>query len=344
MVWFNSIEEVKKFLGKDIDASVTVESFSVYIDTIYQEHLAFWIPIELYNYLLTLTDTNVTSTDEEKKALSMLQGCLAWFSAFYSAKNTLRLNDNGLIRHETESTKSGFKYQEQASREHYENMAFARLEMLLIFLDKNVSAFTTYENTVEHKRQYASFLKNATLFSEFSAKKISRGTFEHLYGVLIDIEDSVLSQFLPTSFYTSIKARYFTGTLTSFEKEFLKFIMKGVAALVLEEATIQNIIQFQGNTVFVKEYDFNDNTTQQSVKADVHDAFRLQQRIKSERNLMKAKGFAFNNKDSFKQLLFAPPTGSNESSDAWVLPSDVKAQETSCTCEPIAKNTKIVVL
>ncbi len=333
MAWFSTIADFKIHLGKDIDNSTSVLSITNYTETIIEENIApVWLPNALIVRLEGLTTTGI-STPKELEAIRLMRRCLAWFCVFYSAKSSLRTNDNGMIRHETEHTKSGYKYQEKDTRDHYEAMAFQSLEKLISYLDENADDFNDYKNSPQREKLYETFIKNATDFTAFSTKKINRTAFEHLFGTLEEIQDGMMSQFLPSAFYADLLDKNKANTLSVKEKEFISYLKKAICALTLEEAAVNNVIQFVGNSAFVREIDFNDGTAQLSVKAQQLDAFRYSQRLKTDRNLGKAKAFALKNIAELEGL-FAPTDGTNTDADAW----KVKEEETSECSSEISSN------
>jgi hypothetical protein len=314
MAWFNNTSDVQVFVGKNLDKSTAFGSYIVYLNSVTRTYLVKkWLPVAFFVELENLTSA-ASVTPIQGLAIRHVRDVLAWFIVLEMQSSPLRTNENGSFRHGTGDTHKADKDERAETRLHSIQHGYEALERLLLFLKENASSFPLYENSIQHEKLFKTFFSSAEEFAESANRQIDRYTFENMLGIVEDVEVSTLSQYLPVAFLEAMRTKYRAQTLATKEQLALAYLCKSVAALSLNEAAIMNIIEFQGNTVFVKQSTGNDAKQQQTFNPHAIDAVKRLEYFSADRNRAFFKKLVKDHYTEFP-LLFKPPQGIN--ADGW---------------------------
>ena len=325
-MWFENIAQLKAIVGSKLDAAVAFNGISPFITPAEEKYLIpkigdlFW------------SEVNSLGIDEAINAKVLYRRALAWFTLAEHGKITLRQSENGLVRHFTETTATGSDAMMQSTIVEYLKNGYDALDLFLIYLEKNnIYLWGNWAESDEFLRYSNCFIRNAKDFSFASNRQIDRYTFEHLQQLCVDVQASMLQQFLPKVFYNTLKSNELDATNSGYHssahKGFVKFLQKAIAAVTLEIATRQNLVSFSGGTIVLIP---NQMTTFSPTFLSEH---KQLQKMQKNAYLGQAKAYAIENLATMQDLWSVADGGTNTEADAWTLITTTTTDETlNSTC------------
>lgn len=311
-MWFENIAQLKAIVGSKLDAAVAFNGISPFITPAEDKYLipkigeTFW------------SEVDAIEPKEGTKAKELYRRALAWFTLAEHGKITLRQSENGLMRHFTDTTSTGSDTMMQHTIVEYLKNGYDALDLFLIFLEKsNIYIWGSWAESDEFARYKDCFLRNARDFSFSANRQIDRYTFEHLQQLCIDVQASMLQQFLPKVYYNTLRAEEISpadsGYNSSRKKGFVRLLQKAIAAVTLELATTQNLVSFSGGTIVLIP---NQQTTFSPTFLSEH---KQLQKMQKNAYLGQAKAYAIEYKAEMLDLWSVADGGTNTDADAWTL-------------------------
>lgn len=311
-MWFENIAQLKAIVGSKLDAAVAFNGISPFITPAEEKYLipkigeTFWAEVD------------GLMINEAIKGKELYLRALAWFTLAEYGKITLRQSENGLMRHFTDTTSTGSDAMMQNTIVEYLKNGYDALDLFLIYLEKqNIYIWGNWAESDEFARYSKCFIRNARDFSFASNRQIDRYTFEHLQQLCVDVQASMLQQFLPKVYYNTLRADELSpadsGYNSSPKKDFVKLLQKAIAAVTLEIATTQNLVSFSGGTIVLIP---NQQTTFSPTFLSEH---KQLQKMQKNAYLGQAKAYAIEYKAEMLDLWSVADGGTNTYADAWTL-------------------------
>lgn len=260
MALFSDINDLKTHIGGTYTASVKLASIAPFIEDAVRDNIEPRIGSETVDIL---RGDNLAG--KQAIAAGVFKSAVAWFAvADYLAFGSVVMTENGLMRVETDTYKTVFKYQDTRFDKNAVRKAYSNLEFLLKILSENGSDFIAYTGSDEKALNTSHFLNFTTDFRNCESRVPDRLTLESLLPYISDIETFMVEPFLGDTLYMHLKGRQYVSdetNLTKFhaEKILIKLLRQGIAAFTFHLATVGNVIQFDGNRVIVKERQGNDD-------------------------------------------------------------------------------------
>jgi hypothetical protein len=343
MAWFNSTADLKFYVGKEIDAATSFTSFSPLVAMAenryyYRRHLSrnFWTEVNdiVPNGDITLADIN--------KAKDIYKQSIAWFVLALYAESSIRLDENGLSRTESDTKKSAYKYQEVNARRMYEQRGFDALDEFYIHLETiGIFYWGNQAESEEYNPLMGTIIKSAKDFARAANRNIDRRTFESLSGLMYDVEESMMRQFLPKMYYDFLYEAVLDGSLSVLDTSFTPILKKAIAACTLKLAGEQNAVRFEGDRVYLVETYTDGAMESQKYDPAAVGMNRMFQEVQQNTYLRRARQFAIENKSQMPKIWSADDGGDNTDADAWTLISApvINTPEYVCSTTEITRGT-----
>lgn len=329
MAWFYDTSGIKTFVGKELDASTEIAGLDALIATAEER---YYFSRNLYPTFWA--DVNVSLAGDPKLAAAkeLYKRSLAWFVLLLFSETGVRNDENGIARVESTERKAAFKYQEVNARKVYEQRGFEALDAFYVYLEAtDISTWGQLPESEEYAPVRNSMIKSAVQFAKAANRTVDRRTFESMSGLMRDIEDSMMRQFLPKQYRDFLYGAIIDDLLTTPDNGFVPYLRKAIAACTLKLAAEQNAISFDGARVFLVETYTDGALESQKFDANTVSTHRVFQEVQQNAFLNKARAYARDNKAQMPLLWSTADDGDNTDADAWATPSssDIDAEAKS---------------
>lgn len=255
MPLFANINDLKIHLGGAISKTIELVNLQPFIDKALYEQVLPKVSAAQYE---AFTANNVTLTGNKLVAFGLLKNAVAWFALHeYSTVGNVMMTEGGLMRMETETMKTSFKYQEYEFRAQCLRTAWFNVDLLLSYLLKSSTDFQAYHDSDEKKRNTIHLLNAPQDFRNCEARVPDRITFEALLPYIADVEEFCVRDFLGQTLWDTLHAAQFTpngnAETAAKQKQLTNYLRKGIVEFVFHLAAVGNIITYKGSSVVVTE-------------------------------------------------------------------------------------------
>lgn len=252
---FATISELKAVLGGAVNTSVELSSLTPAFHAAVYNHMVEWISEEFWDQFYTAYDGD-SLTAEQTALLPYLRRPLAKLAMYeHQQIGTVQFNEAGLVRIETETHKTAYRYQEQAYAQFMLYQGYEDLERLLMYLETNKADFGAWALSEAYTRHRSLFITYAAEFRRAYGKQVSRYVFEIMRPVMADIEIFALLPMMGQLQLTDLKTKLLAGTASAAEQELHARIIKAIANYSMEESLKRNWVALEGNRVVQGELD-----------------------------------------------------------------------------------------
>lgn len=271
--FFDDIEALKQFAGGAANLSVSLASLEPGLNAAYENHVRPFISPELWQQLQTAAGheeipgdwmsaatptTGVWATDPDNYTaaqlalLPYLQRPLAMLALYeYTATSSLQLSEAGLMRVESENTKTAYKYQERQYRQWLLHNGYEGLERLVAFLHTHVDDYSAWEDSDAQQRHTAVLLNTAALMRTHYSSYISRYTYEAVRPLIEDIELFGVVSTIGQEQYDALLA--VANTATGAVAKAIKALRKAIANYTVVEALRRQWVYLEGHQILQRE-------------------------------------------------------------------------------------------
>lgn len=252
---FTDISDFQTAVGGAVNHSFSLDSLDPFFRIAHERHIEDWLGSDLLDDLALAVESNDLSP-AQLELLPRYQRALAWLALYeYHPHAAVQFSEAGLMRVETDSHKTAYKYQEAAKLQSTLVNGYEALEKLIIFLDNNRNSYPEWENAPGFDRHHAVLLHTAALFRIAQNKKITRQVFDQVRPVIEDVEQFAIVPLIGQAQYDALLESRRSGFYASIEKEqkIIYILQRAIAHFTLENAIRQNLVQFTGDAVVQKE-------------------------------------------------------------------------------------------
>ncbi|MEL6358994.1 MAG: DUF6712 family protein [Bacteroidota bacterium] len=250
---FVDIDDFQKYVGGAANNSIELASLEPYMKVVAEEHIIPLLGRELYNQLVGFVESDEGTTNQ-KLLISFAAAPLAYLTLHdYIDVGTVQLSQGGMMRMETESAKSAYKYQEANYRERMKHNGYQSLEVLQVWLSAN-GDHTDFNLWTSAGKKLARGLviNTAGDLARVYSKQVSRYTFEMLRALILDIELFALVPSIGRPMYDDLKDKILNDNLTDKLNEMLEIVQRVVGNFVIEEGVRRHWVQIDGPAVVQK--------------------------------------------------------------------------------------------
>lgn len=245
---FTSIDNFKEFVGGAVNRSLELDSIAPAYHQVVQQSI---IPLIGETLWATIDSTwDDTPSAAITALLPYVRRPIAQLTMYeYAAIGNVQFSEAGIVRMETESMKSAYKYQENAYREWMLNAGHEALEELQLFLMSNSGDYADWTGDDAYARSYELMINTARTFRAYYSKKVSRYVYEVLRPIIEEVEIFAIEPSIGEGQYNRLKAGILADDLTSDELILLQKLQRAICHFAVEEAMQRNFVQFDGDKV-----------------------------------------------------------------------------------------------
>ncbi len=226
-------------------------------------------------------DPETEETKVSRKLLAICQkanGNLAYFHDFDEINSLI--TDAGFQRHENDTIKSMYQYQEISLRESFRNKGFNGLDRMLEFLEKNSKFFPEFEKSDAYSFRKKSIVPDASYANRFYFINSSRIVFLRLLPHLDFAEQKFVRQTLGDELYKHFKEDMFEPDYEGEDKLHFEGLREA-AARVIVVAAVRRLIVDGGNLTDRGMYfTGTEATTKSSTTSQKATGFELEMQLK----------------------------------------------------------------
>lgn len=252
---FTDISEIQAVAGGGINASMYLQSIGPFFDIAHERHMEAWLGTDLYDALISgVANDNLTA--EQEALLPYYRRALVWLALYeYHPHAAVQFSEAGLMRVESETHKTAYKYQESAKLRSTLQNGYEALEKLILFLETNKADYPDWEAAPGYLRHHEVLLHTAATFRIAQSKKITRHVFDLVRGIIEDVEQFAIVPLIGEDQYEALLEARKTGTWTTetMEKKAIYLLQRAVAHFTLDNAIRLGWAQFEGDSVVQSE-------------------------------------------------------------------------------------------
>lgn len=154
-----------------------------------------------------------------------------YLAYYYAAKGEVKLDDAGLRREETNTSKTAFQYQVTNFRNAQLQEAEQQSEKLLEFLEENKADYTLWTSSTAFTTYRSLFIKTGTEFNELFPTHSPYRNYWAMRSKMVDVEEQNIRHAIGDTLFDALKTKDAATTdgLTSQEKKLLYKLKKAIA-------------------------------------------------------------------------------------------------------------------
>lgn len=247
---FNDSSEFKTHLGGAINQDISMLSLAPWIEMAAQAHIWDWLSQAQWDELVSVVEGG-PPTEPQSDLLDKVRRATALLSMYEYIKvgNTQFTEGMGLIRAESDTMKSAYKYQENEYRQQMLIMGYEALEIMLNFLEDNESDYPTWVASTAYARNKSLFINTAQTFRQYYGRQLSRYVYEVIRPIIQEVELFAILRVIGQDQYDDLKQGIALKALTTDEQTLIGLIQQAIVHFSIQEAMARHWIQFQGNRV-----------------------------------------------------------------------------------------------
>jgi len=246
---YTDFAEFKSFIGGGVNYSVELDSLLPTIQEAAEQYIAPWLTEAVWDELVADFEADNLSIQQED-LLPYVRRPLAYLAMYeYSKIAGIQMSEAGMMRVESDTHKTAFKYQEAAYREAMRETGFNALAKMLEFLDTNAEFHTTWRDDGGRLRYRTTLLHRHTDMSDILGRTISRYTFQQIRPILLDVETFAFQPLLGEDQLEELRDHFRTNTLSAAETSLLTLMRKASANFAFAEAIKRMYVQVKGEAI-----------------------------------------------------------------------------------------------
>jgi len=173
---------------------------------------------------------------------------LAYFEGF-SFLNT-SMTDSGFRRDESESSKTLYKYQEDALKSQFRSNGFNGLDEVLLFLESNPEAFPLFRDSPMYSLRMHSFIPSTSVLDSIIDIGSSRLVFIRISRFIETAEEFDLKALLGKTLYDKVKANLSAANQDQKLSALVPYIRKALAYLAYGQSIAELGIEVTDKGLF----------------------------------------------------------------------------------------------
>jgi hypothetical protein len=252
MALITTIQEVKQVLSiSNMDLDDAIPDMATTQEVRLTPYLGDDFSNELqdaYNKLTKPLEEGETSpevSDKLKKLIPYVQRVLAPFAyADNLGSVQAKLTSAGVRRFTSENMPSVYRWEYEELKQVLLSKAYASLETLLKFLQKNANDYPTWENGIGLKMRQSLLIKNGADFSDYFKLHQPYQTYHMLISCMRDVDELYIIPLLGSTFYNSIKILTSPSEL---EAELIHKLKFAIANLTISQAAEKLPVRIDAN-------------------------------------------------------------------------------------------------
>lgn len=231
-----TIAEVQDYIrvGNGLDIKTLLPA----LNEVEMQELTFYLGADLLAEIIAEKNTASYTPRIAKIAPYVIaaHACLAVWKA--GPEIEVLVNDNGILRQETNNEKSAFGGQVKRFRDVAADRGFKAVDQFLMILERYTQDYPEWLESQYYEQKRGLFIRSAFEF-ESAGESINGSslTFRSLLPLIKDIQEQTIKGVLPEAFYTELLTELDEDTLSEDNKIILaNYLAPAIAKLTIEEA------------------------------------------------------------------------------------------------------------
>lgn len=250
MALLDNIQEVRQHNGA-VNNTMELVNIQSYLDDAINFFLLPVIDQVTFDGIVA-AKSNESASIYLKRMLSLLQKAAVGYAiANYTDNGAVNIGNTGIGVTKSEKSAPASDKKLIALKRSNLKAAYQARELAVEFLEKNISQFTAYAASDEHKRN-RSLLINTSI--EFQDAGVNIGYSAELYYSLrtyiSNATENIIMPLIGETYLNSLQQAIVSNTTSDFQKQLLKRIRKPLAAAALAEAIPYRAVSIDANGIF----------------------------------------------------------------------------------------------
>jgi hypothetical protein len=252
-IFNDDISDFKELVGGAVNASMDMASLKPSVKDAFYNHVERWLGDAQWKRLVQ-GKAQDDLTEAEEALLPYVQECVAYLSLYeYVSIGAIQANGSGFQREESENHKTAYKYQVNQYKEYFLINGYEALERMILFLVANELDYLLWQGTEGAAEATALFINDTRTFRRRFNFKITRYTFEHLRGLMKDLDLFIAEAAFGAAFTKDLKDKMRLGTLSTKELELVQWTQRAIAEFAIEQAMRRNMVLLEGDRILIQE-------------------------------------------------------------------------------------------
>jgi hypothetical protein len=231
-----TIAEVQDYIrvGNGLDIKTLLPA----LNEVEMQDLTFYLGKDLLDLIIADRQSE-TPTERISKLTPYALAAHACLSVWKAGPEIeVLVNDNGILRQETNNEKSAFGGQVKRFRDVAADRGFKAVDQLLLILESDQETYPEWEESRYYLQKKGLFIRSASEF-EASGESINGSslTFQSLRPIIRDIQEQMIKAVLPEEYYNQLLTELDSDNLSEDNKIIMNnYLAPAIAKLTIEEA------------------------------------------------------------------------------------------------------------
>ncbi len=245
--FFKTTAELKNHVA--VSQALSVETLRPYLaNGLASDEILGILGADLYTELLDAYDA-ANMDAAQTKLLEMVQSAIAPLAVYaYLKEAAVRISDAGVT---TDREKTAFQWQQEKLESSQLQLAYRRLDALILFLQTNEADYSGWSATDEFKATLELLIPNAKEFSVYINIRESSRTFRTLKPFIRDVEMTRIAPLLSPALYSELKTQLETNSFSGDNAELMVLIRPAIAYLAVSSALDESSIELTPEGAYV---------------------------------------------------------------------------------------------
>ncbi len=240
-MFFHDINQVRKYV--DVNASFAFELLEPKLLQAQRDVLKLFFGSDFIDelqaaYATTTGGVLTTLTIAEQKAIVHLRTVSALFAyAYYLTPGQVQVDSSGIFVAKGEGRGVAWEWQINKLIDSYITPGYQAIEDAILFLQKNISDYNTYENSEEFEYSKLCFVPTAKEFTKFyTPLNNSFMSYLKMRSCMDEVDEMDIKAVLLPDYYEELKSKIRTNTLAVADKAIIPYIKKAIVTLTAYKA------------------------------------------------------------------------------------------------------------
>lgn len=201
----NTIAQVKEYVN--VSHGLSIETLRPALNEVEMQELTFYLGKDLLNEVIAQVNSNpLTITPRIEKIYKYVMAAAVGVAIFKAGPEIeVLVNDNGILRQETNNEKTAFGGQVKRFRDTAGSRGYKAIDAFLAILEKDSQDYPEWQEAAYYELRDGLMIRSALEFEAAGESiKNSALTFQTLRPILKEIQERRIKDALPESLYQSL--------------------------------------------------------------------------------------------------------------------------------------------
>lgn len=315
-----TIEDLRKYIPR-LSTNYSWANIAPFITLAEQKYIIPYIGFEFYSELATAYAG--TPTAKQTAAINQLQPSIAYYTMLEALPHLgMQIGNAGVGQGQSDTTQPTPQWKEFKIEANYCSNAETFLDQALQFLELAPALdYPIWVTSPEYTLQKTLFIHNAKELNSCIPIFQSRRAFIALKYFIADVQNETIIPVLGKDLYDAVLVKHINGTLSTVDKELIRYIQKPLANIAARKAFNQLAVEFNGRGFRIL------SDSDAIIQKTAASAERLQPLLRDLANngetyLIALKKYLQDNADQFPLYKASTAFIDNSTSKPWELPDN----------------------